>query len=139
MADILKRAGLEPAPTEKMVQLDIFDELTMDSESQQVLGLIRVRHGRQQAITVDSIAESAGIPSRTVRDIVKHLIENHHIMIGSSLGRPAGYFMIATKEEAEQNERTLRKLGISILVHAAVLKRLSVKEYIRRLQEEIEF
>ena len=119
-------------------QLDIFDELSMDTEEQQVLGLIRVRVGREQAIMVASIAEHTAIPPRTVRDIVKGLIEKHHIRIGSSLGNPAGYYMIETMEEAEQNERTLRRLGISILTRAAMLKRLTVKEYISRIQEELE-
>ena len=122
-------------PREK--QLDIFDELTMDSESQHVLGLIRVRKGRECSITVANISEITGIPPRTVRDIVKGLIEKHLIRIGSSLGNPPGYYMIATKEEAEQNERTLRRLGLSILTRAAVLKRLTVKEYMKRLQGEL--
>ena len=43
-----------------------------------------------------------------------------------------------TEEEAEENERWLRKLGISVLVHAAVLKKLSIKEYMKELQEELE-
>ena len=118
-------------------QLDIFDELSMDSESQHVLGLIRGRNGRSKAISVASLTERTAIPARAVRDIVKGLIEKHHIRIGSSLGNPPGYYMIVTKEEAEQNERTLRRLGISILTRAAMLRKLTVKEYMKRLQEEL--
>ncbi len=89
------------------------------------------------AISVASISELAGIPPRTVRDIVKNLIEKHHIRIGSSLGNPPGYYMIATKEEAEQNERTLRRLGLSILTRAAVLKKLEVRDYLKQFQGEL--
>jgi len=118
-------------------QLNIFDELSMDSESQQVLGLIRGRVGRSTAISVSAIAGLTSIPARTVRDIVKGLIEKHHIRIGSSLGNPPGYYMIETKEEADQNERTLRRLGLSILTRAAVLRRITVKEYMKELQTEM--
>lgn len=118
-------------------QLDIFDALSMDSDSQQVLYLIRGRVGRESAISVGLISETAGIPPRTVREIVKNLIEHHRIRIGSALGQPSGYYMIATKEEAERNEYTLRKLGISILVRAATLKKLTIRDYIKQLQGEL--
>jgi len=119
------------------LQLDIFDALSMDTESQQVLHLIRERVGRQSAISVGLISETTGIPPRTVRAITKNLIERHRIRIGSSLGNPPGYYIIETQEEAEQNERTLRKLGISILVRAAALKKITVREYMRQLQGEL--
>ena len=119
------------------IQLNIFDELSMDSESQFVLSLIRKRIGRARAISVADISEITEIPQRTVRDIVKQLIECHHIRIGSALGRPSGYYIIETNEEAEQNEKTLRSLGISILTRAAVLKKLSIKEYIGQIQGEL--
>ena len=118
-------------------QLDIFDALSMDSESQHVLGLIRVRVGRSMALSVNTIAGLTSIPARTVRDIVKGLIEKHHVRIGSSLGNPPGYYMIENKEEADQNERTLRRLGLSILTRAAVLRRLTVQEYMREIQGEL--
>lgn len=118
-------------------QLDIFDALSMDSGSQHVLYLIKGRVGRKNAISVNHIAEATDIPPRTVRDIVKNLIEHHMIRIGSALGQPSGYYMIATQEEAEQNEKTLRKLGISILVRAAVLKKLTIREYMKQLQGEL--
>lgn len=123
--------------TQGAAQIDLFDALSLDTDSRQVLNLIMPRIGRARAISVSGIASYTGIPDRTVRDIVKHLIERHQVRIGSSLGNPPGYYMIATKEEAEQNEKTLRRLGISILTRAAVLKKLTVKEYMKRLQEEL--
>lgn len=119
-------------------QLDIFDALSMDSDSQHVLHLIRGRVGRKNAMSVSTISERTAIPPRTVRDIVKNLIEHHMIRIGSALGQPSGYYMIQTQEEAEQNEKTLRKLGISILVRAAVLKKLTIREYMKQLQGGLE-
>ena len=118
-------------------QLDIFDLLSMSTDSQIVSNIIGCRYGKQRAVSVEQIADMTGIPSRTVRDIVKHLIEHHQLRIGSSLGNPPGYYMIVTREEAAQNEKTLRRLGISILTRAAVLKRLTIKEYMSQLQEEL--
>jgi len=129
-----KISGGGPAPTN---QLSLFDAISMDSDTQYVLSIIRGRVGRKSAISVTSISERTAIPPRTVRDIVKNLIEHHHVRIGSALGRPSGYYMIETKEEAEQNEHTLRKLGVSILVRAAVLKKLTIQEYMRQLQIEM--
>ena len=135
MAEPRQRAGTRPASTIK--QMDIFDALSMDSDSQQVLSLIRGRYGRYQAISVTSISERTSIPPRVVRDIVKGLIEKHHVRIGSALGRPSGYYMIATMEEAEQNDKTLRKLGISILVRAAVLRKITIRDYLKELHEKM--
>jgi hypothetical protein len=118
-------------------QLDIFDAISMDSEMQHVLGIIRGRIGREQAITVAELSSLTGVGPREIRDIVKELIETHQVRIGSSLGNPAGYYMIATMDEAEQNERTLRRLGLSILTRAAAIRKLTVKEYLSRVQEEM--
>jgi len=119
-------------------QLDLFDALNMDSDSWTVYGIIINRLGREQAVSVDAISEQTGIAGREVRDIVKRLIEQHHVRIGSALAKPSGYYMIQSDEEAEANERTLRRLGLSILVRASVLKRLTVAEYMKRLQTELE-
>ena len=129
----IKQGGSRTAPT----QLNIFDELSMDSDSQFVFSLIQRRRGRGHAISVADISDATGIPPRVVRDIVKHLIERHAIRIGSALGNPPGYYMIETMEEAEQNEKTLRQLGISILTRAAVLKKLTVAEYMKEIQGEL--
>lgn len=115
-------------------QLNLFDALSMDSESAMVLGIVRRHVGRDQAVSVEEISRRSGVAPRQVRDIVKGLIEKHRVRIGSALCAPAGYYMIATEEEAETNERTLRRLGISILVRAAVLRGIGIEEYLRKMQ-----
>jgi sugar-specific transcriptional regulator TrmB len=109
----------------------------MDSDEIAVYGIIRGHTGLESAVSVGAISERSGVPPRQVRDIVKGLIERHRVRIGSSLSNPPGYYLIATDEEAERNERTLRRLGLSVLTRAAVLKRLTVAEYMKRLQVEI--
>lgn len=118
-------------------QMDLFDPLTMDSDELAVWGIIRGHIGHERAVSVEAISERSGVAPRQVRDIVKGLIERHRVRIGSSLVNPAGYYLIETDEEAERNERTLRRLGLSVLTRAAVLKRLTVAEYLRRVQMEL--
>ena len=119
-------------------QMDLFDPLTMDSDELTVWGIIRGHVGLESAVSVGAISERSGVPPRQVRDIVKGLIERHRVRIGSSLVQPSGYYIIETMEEAERNEVTLRRLGLSILTRAAVLKRLTVAEYMRELQTEMD-
>jgi hypothetical protein len=52
------------------VQTDLFDMLSMDSDTHRVYRIINVRHGRDRAITVSEIAGMTGIHPRMVRDIV---------------------------------------------------------------------
>ena len=133
-----------------MIQTDIFDALSMSTDSQVVCSIIRCRFGKQRAVSVEQIADMTGIPPRTVRDIVKHLIEHHQIRIGSSLGNPPGYYMIATKEEAEQNETELSEKAESVSGDIETLSEASEKlhsetarerlnEADRSAQEDMEF
>ena len=118
--------------------MDLFDALDMDSDELSVYGIIRVRAGRERAVSVEEISRLSGVAPRQVRDIVKGLIERHRVRIGSALKKPAGYYMIETREEAEQNELTLRRLGLSVLSRAAAIRKLTVREYVRQLQTELE-
>lgn len=119
-------------------QMDLFDALEMDSDEISVYGIIRRHSGRDHAVSVEEISRLSGVAPRQVRDIVKGLIERHRVRIGSALKKPAGYYMIETREEAEQNELTLRRLGLSVLSRAAAIRKLTVREYMRRLQTELE-
>ncbi len=119
-------------------QMDLFDALEMDSDEISVYGIIRRHAGRDHAVSVEEISRLSGVAPRQVRDIVKGLIERHRVRIGSALKKPAGYYMIETREEAEQNELTLRRLGLSVLSRAAAIRKLTVREYMRRLQTELE-
>jgi predicted transcriptional regulator of viral defense system len=118
-------------------QLNMFDGLSMDSDSLMVLGIIKRHGGKERAVSVERISAETKVAPRQVREIVKGLIEKHRVRIGSSLRSPNGYYMIQTPEEAEENEKTLRRLGISILVRAAVLRGLEIEEYLRKVQREI--
>jgi hypothetical protein len=56
-------------------------------EERRIMQLIR--KGRENAMQVADIAADTDMDSRTVRAIVKDLIEKHHFCIGSSIGSPA--------------------------------------------------
>lgn len=70
------------------------------------------RHrGRLQAIGLDALAVAADVPERTVQLVIAHLIERHHLPIGSAVKKPMGYFVIQTDAElAESVTQLLHRL-----------------------------
>jgi hypothetical protein len=100
----------------------MFDAMT-DAE-RAVLGCIEP--GRGRAVPVNVIALLTNLPERRVRRIVRGLIDEHGVCIGSSTAPPAGYFLINNPEEIEAAYRRLRHRGISILARAARLRDISV-------------
>ena len=99
-------------------------------EEQAVLRLLR--QGRENARSVRFLAEMVGVSEVRLREIVRHLIEVHGYCIGSRTGRPPGYYLITEPEEIEEVYRSLRHRGISILMRAAKLKKISVEEVFKQ-------
>jgi len=91
--------------------------------------------GRERAIKEKYLAELTKLPGTRVREIIRHLIMFHGVLIASS---PADGFWIAeTPEEIREATRSLRHRGISILVRAAKLQRISLEEIFH--QSRLEF
>lgn len=98
-----------------MEQLFLFLDLTIEQSRLAVL----LRKGRRNARTVKDLSRSTGINERRVRQLVRHLIDDHGYCIGSATAHPAGYYLIDDKDELERFVRVMRHRGISILVRAA--------------------
>jgi len=101
---------------------------TGDLSPDEISVLRLIQPGRANAISKDSIAAATGIHWRTVQEIIEHLIHVHDCNIGSSSGRPFGYYLITDPEEIEEVYNSLRRRGIKILCRAAKLKKISVEE-----------
>jgi len=84
--------------------------------------------GRQNARGADLLAELTGIHRRHVEKLVRRLIDTHDVFIGSSCGKPCGYYLIADPAEIEEVYASLRHRGIEVLRRAAKLKKLSLSE-----------
>lgn len=74
--------------------------------------------GRENAIAVPKAAEAAGLAMRHAQDVVKALIEEHGVPVGSSYEKPAGWYLVATDAEREENRTALRSRALSILRRA---------------------
>ena len=73
-------------------------------------------------MTNEAVRRRTGINERGVKAAVEGLIVRHGCKIGSSRGKPAGYFLIETSEELERTCRTLRNQAMSELVRIAALR-----------------
>jgi hypothetical protein len=105
-------------------QLGINFDLSRDEQA--VLDLIE--RGRDKARSVRFIASMTGLNERKVRAVVRLLIDGHGACIGSSVGRPPGYYIITDPDEIERHYKELRHRGISILARAAKLKKISINK-----------
>jgi hypothetical protein len=96
--------------------------------------LSRIGQGRESAVKEKYLSQETSLKGKEVREIIRHLIMFHGMLIASS---PADGFWIAeTEEEIREATRSLRHRGISILVRAAKLQRISVEEIFHQSRME---
>ena len=68
-----------------------------------VLSLIQL--GRGNAISMQALASAVGawhakpLHTRELQDVIKHLIEDHGVLIASATGRNHGYYYPVTEDE----------------------------------------
>lgn len=111
-------------------------ESNMTSEERAVMNLIT--EGRMTAISATSISLIAGISERKVRQIIRHLIDQHHCCIGSATDEPVGFYRITDPGELADVVEALRHRGISILVRASRLSGNSLEEIFKQGRLELE-
>lgn len=99
--------------------------------------LIAERYGRANAISASDLAGRTGISDRTVRKIVKTLIEHHGCPIASSPHPPAGFFVPAELPEIVEALESLKGRALSILVRMSRLRRITLRETVDQLLLEL--
>ena len=113
----------------------------LNAEQQLVWDIIKQRPGRDNALSAREIESMAGLPDdakgrwRHVRRIIRELVINHYLNIGSC---PSGFFMVSTEEEMDNCYRSLRSLGLKILQRASRIKKVSLHKFLGQLSMEIE-
>jgi hypothetical protein len=118
-----------------MQQLTLNFDLT--KEEQTVVN--QLWPGRLNATGVAKISKTTGINDRRVRQIVRHLIDDHGLCIGSATDEPAGYFIATDPGEVADIVGAMRHRGISILVRASRISGNSLTEIIHQGVLELEF
>ncbi len=111
--------------------------LDRSQQERKVMDLLRECRGRQFAIGKAQLSILTGIHERTVRDIIKHLIEQHGEPIGSTSGEPHGYYVICTAEEQAHAEAELRHRIIELARRLGCLKRNQPAEVLGQIVLEL--
>jgi hypothetical protein len=100
-----------------------FDAPPLVGEEMKVWESVRVYRGKGREIPGRIVSELTGIEYDRVREIIAHLVNSHHKLIGSN---SHGYYVPVTAEEVAEVTRSLRHRGIMILVRAARLQKTSL-------------
>ena len=61
--------------------------------------LFLIQRGRENAISMSALAGAVGISTRELQDVIKHLIEDHGVLIASATGKNHGYYYPVTEDE----------------------------------------
>lgn len=91
-----------------------------------------IRRGRDNAISMGDLSDAVAgclersFPTRELQDIIKHMIEEHGILICSSTGKNHGYYFPETQEDLDRGRNQLIN---RIRSTAARLKAVDKKAY----------
>ena len=108
----------------------------LPEELQKLYALVKNRQGKAAAISAAELVSQTGIPDRKMRDLVKALVEEHGIPIGSC---PSGFFIAETAEEIDTVCHTYLAWAFSLLKRAKAFKRNSrLDEILGQLKLEME-
>jgi len=111
-----------------------FEERPMTDQELILWNYLQGHRGRQAAVQADRLAEMFGMDDRKLRMTIKHLVEDHAILIGSSTVAPYGYYVPETAEEVDAVVGQLYHRLASIAVRIARIKRISVEEIFGQLR-----
>ena len=92
--------------------------LNFDLTKEEQAVISQITEGRLTAVSSRRIALRLSMAERRVRQIIRHLIDEHHCCIGSATDDPAGFYLITDPGELADVIGALRHRGISILVRA---------------------
>lgn len=91
-----------------------------------LLRILAEHKGIQTAVPMEDLARTAGLSTRELQVQIKHLIEHHGQLIGSSTGKPNGYYL-ATAADLHKAKRQLWNRAMSNLVRISKLDQISIE------------
>ncbi len=127
-------SGGKSATDEAMQDRQMQIRYDMTGHEMRLLELLR--HGRQSARSVSFLSEQTGLSSVEVRRIVKHLVEEHNIMIVSAVGSPAGYYYPVTNEEYMAGVKQLENRIISLAKRLRAINRQAYERIFGQMRIE---
>lgn len=90
-----------------------------------IMDILQNCKGKDSAILGAKISELTGITYDDIRQIISHLVNEHHVLIAS---HSRGYFIPVSAGEVDAATRSLRHRGIMILMRAARLQKQSLED-----------
>ena len=96
-------------------QIRINFEQKLTFEEEKVWDIVKLYHGKENAIKGSKIAEWTGLEYDYVRSVIRHLRNGHKFNI-ASCGR--GYYMPQTIEELFEATKSLRHRGLMVFLTA---------------------
>jgi hypothetical protein len=108
----------------------------LDIDEQEILSSLG--RGRMSAIPAGAIADRLAMDERKVRQVIRHLIDCHHAVIGSATDSPPGFYLVTDPGELADVVGALRHRGISILARAARISGNSIESIFHQGVLEIE-
>lgn len=99
-----------------------------------IIDILQTCKGKDKATLGANIASLTGISYCDVRQTISHLVNEHHCLIASY---SRGYYIPVTAAEVDAATRSLRHRGISILVRASRLQKISLEDIYQ--QAKLEF
>ncbi|MEM7416815.1 MAG: hypothetical protein AAF389_15015 [Gemmatimonadota bacterium] len=109
----------------------------LDKDERAVASLLTTRRGSSRAMKVPAIAKAVGLPTRQVQHIVRSLIVDHGIPIGTSMREPYGNYLAVTSEERSAIAKLHRARAEAEMERARVFERIDREEHTRRHQTEL--
>jgi len=110
------------------------ENIQMPLDHKMICNIIRDQHqGAIASINQADLAAVSGIRKRRVRKIIKELIEQFGMPIGTLYTQAGGYFWITTKSEAEVSCKAISDHAISQLSRVAALKKTTLRKYVGQL------
>ena len=112
----------------------------MTHHEEWVWSVLKEHIGKDKAIKRETLVGRAGLRDRQLRRVIASLVDQHKKPIGSIYNNSGGgYFIIANSEESEAVCQPLHSHALAILLRESVLKKLSVKELLKKYQAELSF
>lgn len=116
-----------------------FEDRPLTDQELTLWNFLQGHRGRAAAVQADRLAGMLGMEERRLRMTIKHLVEDHAFLIGSSTVKPCGYFIPVSEDEIDQVTGQLMHRLKSLALRISRLKKISVEQIFHQLRlEEIE-
>ena len=113
-----------------------FEDRPLTDQELILWNFLQGHRGRARAVQADRLAEMLGMDERRLRLTIKHLVEDHPFLIGSSTTPPYGFFIPENEEEINEVVRGLFSRLKSLALRISRLKKISVEQIFHQLRLE---